>query len=446
MTARRKTFRVSLLFFFLFILVLSGVKGAEPAKPKSITYLNMGALSGDPGIARAIEAWEKKTGIKVNVLEMAFPPIYDKIVTVLSTGDPSIDVIAGSDFWTIDFAAAGWLEPLKGKAIEEAIAQYPKDIQATCIYKGKIYGAPGGNMLQVFYYRTDLLKEAGLTRPPKTWEEVIEVGKKLTVDKDGDGNVDQWGIVHAGLPEWEFGHFVQTLAHQLNGGLFDKQGRVTVNGPAMVKALQTICDFRNKYKISPPGVNTYGSGDVLMAFKSGKAAMAVTTTFMIKELDAPGSAIKGKWAISILPTFEGGRESTTYITTPLNLNKASKNKYWAMDFISFYASAKGQIEEMIYEPGNVALMPNAYDHPLVKNPPSDALAAFNLTLEKWTEIMKVLRDSSKIAEVEHYINQDQIDRMWWTEINNALSGNTTPKETLDHAAARILAFIKSRGK
>jgi ABC-type glycerol-3-phosphate transport system substrate-binding protein len=40
-----------------------------------------------------------------------------------------------------------------------------------------------------------LFREVGLERPPETLSELLEYGKKLTRDLNGDGKVDQWGLV-----------------------------------------------------------------------------------------------------------------------------------------------------------------------------------------------------------------------------------------------------------
>jgi len=409
-----------------------------PPKPKFITMTNMGTLAGDPGLAHVIKLWEKDTGIKVNVIELGEAWAYEKLISLLSSGDPSVDIMATNDRWIKDWAAAGWLEPLDPIA-EDILRWYPDPMRDGLQYKGKTYGLHGGNMVSLLYYRTDLLKEAGYISPPQSWEEMIEFAKKTTKDTDGDGVIDQWGIVHAGTGEIHFGNIPETLLHQIGGRIFTGE-EVTVNSAEGIRALTAVCDLRNKYEISPPGVNTYGSGDVLRAFISGKAAMAISWSWMVKLLDRADSAVKGKWAVTGIPVLEGGHKSAYYITTPLNLNVASKKKYWSMDFIKNYTSYNGQVLEMIYEPGNVAFMPAAFKDPRVKNPPAEALKESNLTAKKFTELLNVFRGLLEYAEVETTRNQGTIDRILWAEENAALGGLKTPKQALDDAAEKIRKF------
>lgn len=62
------------------------------------------------------------------------------------------------------------------------------------VIDGKVYYIDYGMMTGSVYYNKEMWKEAGLTDDdiPKTWDEMIEVAKKLTI-KDGDN------IVQAGL-------------------------------------------------------------------------------------------------------------------------------------------------------------------------------------------------------------------------------------------------------
>ena len=46
------------------------------------------------------------------------------------------------------------------------------------------------------YYNKDMFDAAGIPYPDDTWDwaKLVEVGKQLTKDTDGDGTTDQWGF------------------------------------------------------------------------------------------------------------------------------------------------------------------------------------------------------------------------------------------------------------
>ncbi|MCD4819333.1 MAG: extracellular solute-binding protein [Candidatus Cloacimonetes bacterium] len=136
-------------------------------------------------------------------------------------------------------------------------------------YKGHIYQIADrlGNHLSLVYNKK-LFAEVGLDSPPQTIEEMIEFGKKLTIDKDGDGKIDQYGLVwNYSEPFWFipfFGGF--------GGEVFDRNNKPNLNTEAAIKAFQLMDDLKNKYKIIPQECD-YDIAD--NKFNQGRAAMII---------------------------------------------------------------------------------------------------------------------------------------------------------------------------
>lgn len=119
-----------------------------------------------------------------------------------------------------------------------------------------------GNHLTLVYNK-DLVKN-----PPKTDRELIEIGKKLTKDLNGDGKPDQYGLV------WNYTEpfFFIPFLTGFGGWVFDENYNPTLHSDAMVRGLKFIADLRDKYKIIP-GEADYEIADVL--FKEGRAGMLI---------------------------------------------------------------------------------------------------------------------------------------------------------------------------
>ena len=70
-------------------------------------------------------------------------------------------------------------------------------------FLGHIWSVPFGTNNAGIFYRPSLFEAAGITQLPKTWEELRQVAKKLTCDRDGDGRVDRYGmLLPLGKGEW----------------------------------------------------------------------------------------------------------------------------------------------------------------------------------------------------------------------------------------------------
>ena len=136
-------------------------------------------------------------------------------------------------------------------------------------YKGHIYQIADrlGNHLALVYNKK-LFREAGLNDPPKTVNEMIEFGKKLTIDKDNDGKIDQYGLVwNYTEPFWYIPFF-----GGYGGEVFDENNQPNLNTEAAIKALELMDDLKNKYQIIPPECD-YDIAD--NKFNQGRAAMII---------------------------------------------------------------------------------------------------------------------------------------------------------------------------
>lgn len=132
---------------------------------------------------------------------------------------------------------------------------------------GSIYSLPCNKSIQVLYYNRKLFADAGLDpdQPPQTWDEFVEVAKKLTIDKDNDGKIDQWGLGFA-PDSWWF----MNLTRCFGGELVTEDGtRSLLSSPAAVRAGQFMQDLITRHKVAirctgREHQNKFASGEVAM--------------------------------------------------------------------------------------------------------------------------------------------------------------------------------------
>lgn len=137
-------------------------------------------------------------------------------------------------------------------------------------YNGDIYGIPTQTVTWALWVREDRLMEKGL-EPPETWSDLLDVASKLTIDEDGDGKIDQYGLA---LP---YSTISQTseyfIAHLwLNDWyLFDENLESALDHPRAIEVLE----FYKKLKpYIPPGMATVNYAELGQTYASGLASMA----------------------------------------------------------------------------------------------------------------------------------------------------------------------------
>ena len=110
---------------------------------------------------------EGATGLKINVV--AAPTDSDtrqqKITTILSTGDSSIDILEINDEMSASFKNAGWLEGLNDTVMTEDIrGEFPQGYVADMITDkdGQIIGVPGYSGYLAFWVNQEIMDEVGI--------------------------------------------------------------------------------------------------------------------------------------------------------------------------------------------------------------------------------------------------------------------------------------------
>jgi len=193
------------------------------------------------------------------------------------------------------------IRPLDDLVDEATLAGFTDD--GLLRYEGHLYGLADqvGNHLTLVYNR------ALVDRPPHTLDELVETARRLTVDTDGDGDPDRYGLV------WNYAEpfFFIPFLTAYGGWVMDDAEQPTLDTPATVQAIQFIQQLRDRDRVIPRSVD-YNTAEAL--FKEGSAAMI----------------INGPWA------WAGyGEAGIDYALTPLPFNEEAG--VWARPM----AAAKG---------------------------------------------------------------------------------------------------------
>jgi len=163
--------------------------------------------------------------------------------------------------------------------------------------EGHYYGIPFVGESFVLWYRKDLLEQAGV-KPPTTWDEWLAAAKALTIDKNGDGTIDQYGMVlpaseHVSTAIW-FEHFLA-----LNGkNVFDRDLNVDLVSPRTQEALKFYTDLA---QYCPPQISSWQFFEMIDAFTTGQVAMTMYTGRVLSRIYQSAPNLVGKIGAVTLP-------------------------------------------------------------------------------------------------------------------------------------------------
>ncbi len=137
---------------------------------------------------------------------------------------------------------------------------------------GHIWSVPLYTANMGVFYRPRLFEEAGITEIPKTWEELRQVAKKLTIDRNGDKRPEQYGILlPLGKGEWTVFSWLPFLWGAGGEIVTNKQPNLT--SQAAVTALQFWQDL---IKDGSAMLSSPERGYEEDAFVGGRVAMQIT--------------------------------------------------------------------------------------------------------------------------------------------------------------------------
>lgn len=259
-----------------------------------------------------------------------------QILLNAQTRNPRMGVISTDAVWTAEFAANG------------IIIELPKDSFSTDgllpaavdsgTYFNKLYAYPIEAGAGLLYYRSDLLKKAGIDEPPTTWSELEQACRK--VQALPGQKIDCYG---AQLQKYE--GLTVNAAEAIDGAggrILDDQGRPAVNSPQAVAGLTRLATWVQNGTI-PRGALTWQEEPSRQAFQSGKLIFLRNWAYVytMANKDDGSSKVAGKFDVAPLPG-ENGPGVSSYGGANYAIAATAENKGTAADFIRFMGSRESQ--------------------------------------------------------------------------------------------------------
>ena len=284
-----KVLAVSLMCLFVVAGIFAGCSKGKSQKADVTIWHWM--TDRQAAFDKLAQQYFEETGVRVAFETYAPSDAYKNKIAAAATANllPEIYNPMGDKNEIASYIKAGLIANLKDDMNKDgwkniffakALAQNTFEVNNEFGVEAGIYAVPLDVNAMMIYYNKDLFEQAGLNpnKPPKTWTEFIEAGKKLRaagiqpfVSGFGEG--------------WMIGAFAQS--YQWN--LFGKQGIIdTINGKVpytdarWVRIFGLFAEMRDN--------NLFASGIVTKANKDAEDSFAMGRT---------GMAFNGSWGVNV---------------------------------------------------------------------------------------------------------------------------------------------------
>lgn len=393
------------------------------AATKGATISIIASAEDRPWLDYVQKQYQDARGGTFDSQTVAYDSMHNKIATAIAGGS-AVDVVLVDTIWGAEFADAGFATAIDSyltKDITDALVPHSLD---PWFYKSKQWALPFSYYFKFYYYNTQVLEKGGVSAPPKTYEELIDVSKQL-VDKKLIKYGQSWGWAQAeGLVcDW------QQVMLAFGGDWFDKSGNWTFNQAGAVSALQYMVD-NLKSKVFDPASSTLTDRTTMDVFARGDTAFMTNWGFAwslvndTKESKVPGlvklTINPGTKVASVVSTSCGGGGG--YAITP---NTKNKDDAWmALGLMTGITKPENDVAKLKLVGAPPVLQKTWEDPTVIKDNP------------QFTEMIKQAPYMRHRPTIPWYTDFSKIVQI---ELSKALGFQKTPKQALDDAAAAVKA-------
>lgn len=376
-----------------------------------------------------ISGFEKENpNIKVDWLQV--PGVPDEqhtlYVTNMASQADKPDVLAVDVIWPGEFIANGWAAPLNDYFSSSELDQYLPGMMNSVTVDGKVYGVPLYTNAIHLFYRKDLLDKYGMS-VPRTWGELSSTAKEIVRKENNPdlvGYISMWAQI-----EGLFMNYLQ-LMWGAGGQFFDSAGKVSVDTPPALKALNTMVGYL-KDGLAPQSIITYKPNDAMALFRQGRAVFMVVQDFVWPMLNATDSPVNGKVGMTRVPYFAGHSDANTVCMGGwiLIVNPYSTHKAEAAKFIKYITTEKAGLE-MAVQTGSMPARKGIENN-------QQLLAQYPIAKQLYADfavgdVRPSAQAGAKYPELSHEMQ---------LEIHSALAGEKSPQQALADAQKNVAKIL-----
>jgi len=329
------------------LLLAAACGPATPAPGAAVSFMVFGDPAEHAAYQSLVAAFETEhPAIDIALIHIPGQSDYrQRLAADFAAGTPA-DVVLVNYRRYAELAAAGALTPL-GPYLDRSTVISPADFFPEAIepfrWEGVVTCIPQNLSSLVVYYNQDLFDAAGVPEPKApygypaadwTWADFLRTAQALTLDTDGDGRTDQFGLgTEASLFRaapfiWQAGGDVVDSR--------DKPTRLALDTPEAERALQWFVELQTVHHVVPSRVEEEAESSE-NRFLNGRTAM-----FLNSRRGVPTyREIEGfRWDVAALP--HDSQRAGILHADGFCLAAAAQQKDAAWTFIEYANSPAGQ--------------------------------------------------------------------------------------------------------
>jgi multiple sugar transport system substrate-binding protein len=348
---------------------------------------------------------------------------YANKLQILSDANAAPDLYQIYSPWGVSYVKNGILDAPPPEAVADVEKNYVSS--GASVIDGKVWGYPTELNTYALLYNKEIFRELGISAPPKTWKEYVNIAVKAT-KRDAKGNITRYGAAFLKGNDWqEVDPFLSLLFS--NGGKFisDDGTKALFNSPEGVAALEAELELFKK-----------GATDIdgnFFDFGTGKVAMVIAPPWTKNGFKEKfGEAFDEVVGVAPMPIMK--KQTALRYSWFMGVMAKSSYKKEAWDFLKWFAT-EVQPKTNTTRYGDL-LTDN------IGGIPGRTIDVENHTLLSEDHFTKVYVEQLPNGVSEPNIaNISGIKGILMSEIEAAFAGDKTAQQALDTAAGKVNALL-----
>tara|TARA_B100000745_G_C20140395_1_gene390970 strand:+ start:516 stop:1895 length:1380 start_codon:yes stop_codon:yes gene_type:complete len=434
-------------FWILLIAISTGIFNLVVALSKrgekpDLVFVSF-ARSHMEAYEEATEEFQKEHGVKVQLQLVSTRTVNSRLQNAFLTNANVPDVVeiladTMGTFTKGPIEDVGFVDLTDRLHAEGLYDRFVESRYSRLSRLGRIFALPHDVHPLMLCYRSDLVEKLGIdVHTLRTWDDFVEMGRRITRDLDGDGNPDRYAL---DLPA--NGDMLTPLLLQRREPLFTKNGQLKINNHTVEDTIiWYIHQSRGKNRIA----FSAGWGQTLaQTVTDGLVLFYFCPDWRTKYFETDTPHLSGKMKLMPLPAWEiGGSRVSTWGGTGLAITKACKNQKLAWKFAKVLYLKAEDLGKRFKASYIIPPVKDAWDLPEFKEPvpfytnqPIGALYA---------EMAKDV--PSNYASPYYGLARNKLNEVF---INAALyydrNGDDGLKEYIKRELARVSAYVENRAQ
>jgi ABC-type glycerol-3-phosphate transport system substrate-binding protein len=274
-----------------------------------------------------LDAWAGKTGGNATFTNVPFTEKPAVIAAMISSGDSNWDTIYTSDQFMAQFGARLLTPTSDWYTTDDLDDFYPSALSTYTASDGVLRGLPIHYSGFLTGYNQDLLDKIGVSAPPTTWDELIDLTPKFKA-QGIIPSIQPWLATDPGFAAFYFMQMYNSLSHPM---FSDDRSQLMFDGDEGLKTFQVIERGLKEGFWDASYLNLQNEHNAFVEFSKGNTAFLIAGEDSVPE---SGSPIENSYKRMANPGINPGTTGSVNGSDGLGLSRFSIQQDAAKSYLA----------------------------------------------------------------------------------------------------------------